>query len=119
MNPTQWATTLSIGVFLGMLACLEIGYRLGRRNSEDSAHEGIGAIEASVFALLGLLLGFSLAGGTSRLDTRRELIVEEANHIGPPIFAWICLPPPISQLSVTYFANAWRRGFASTVDSRI
>ena len=56
--------------------------RLRRRGAEDSAYEGIGAIEASVFALLCLLLGFSFAGGTSRLDSRRQLIVEEANAIG-------------------------------------
>ena len=34
-----------------------------------------------MFALLGLLLGFSFSGGTSRLDTRRKLIVQEANAI--------------------------------------
>jgi len=82
MNPAQWAVALSIGVFVGMVACLEVGYRLGRRGSEDLAHEGIGTIEAAVFALLGLLLGFSFAGATSRLDTRRQLIIEEANAIG-------------------------------------
>jgi hypothetical protein len=59
-------------------------HRLGRRKSENSdlAHEGTGAIEAAVFALLGLLLGFSLAGATSRLDSRRQLIIQEANAIG-------------------------------------
>lgn len=85
MNPTQWAIVVSIGLFVGLLACLEIGYRIGRRNSEKysgAAHEGIGVIEAAVFALLGLLLGFSFSGGTSRLDTKRQLIVQEANDIG-------------------------------------
>jgi hypothetical protein len=82
MHPTQWATALSIGVFFGIVACLEAGYRLGRRSSDDLAHEGIGAIEAAVFALLGLLLGFSFAGGMYRLDARRQLIIEEANAIG-------------------------------------
>src|SRR5947209_19156107 len=84
MNPAEWGVVVGIGVFLGMIVCLEAGYRLGRRNSEPAelAHEGIGAIEAAVFALLGLLLGFSLAGSTSRLDTRRELIIQEANAIG-------------------------------------
>lgn len=41
--------------------------------TSESAHEGIGTIEAAVFALLGLLLGFSFAGGTSRLDARRPV----------------------------------------------
>ena len=78
----QLAVALAVGAFVGILACLEVGYRLGRRRSEDVTLEGIGALEAAVFALLGLLLAFSFAGGTSRLDTRRQLIVEEANAIG-------------------------------------
>jgi hypothetical protein len=82
MNAAHWGVALSVGVFAGIVACLEVGYRLGRRHSEDRAHEGIGATEAAVFGLLGLLLAFSFAGGTSRLDTRRQLIVEEANAIG-------------------------------------
>ena len=85
MNPTQWSIVISIGLFVGILACLEIGYRIGRHSSEQysgAAHEGIGVIEAAVFALLGLLLGFSFAGGTSRLDTKRQLVVQEANAIG-------------------------------------
>jgi hypothetical protein len=58
---------------------------LGRRSSQKNAaqaHEGIGVIEAAVFALLGLLLGFSFSGGTSRLETKRQLVVQEANAIG-------------------------------------
>ena len=84
MNPAQVAAALSVGLFVGMVVCLEVGYRLGRRGSENPelTHEGIGAMEAAVFGLLGLLLGFSLAGGTSRLDTRRQLIIAEANAIG-------------------------------------
>lgn len=82
MNATQLAITLSLGAFAGIVACLEIGYRMGRRRSEEMAHEGVGSIEAAVFALLGLLLALSFSGGTSRLDARRQLIVEEANAIG-------------------------------------
>ena len=82
MNATQWALPLSLGVFAGIIGGFEVGYRLGRRSPESLAHEGIGAIEAALFGLLGLLLAFSFAGGTSRLDTRRQLIVEEANAIG-------------------------------------
>jgi len=81
MNATIWALPLSFGVFVAITVLLDVGYRLGRRHSESLAHEGIGAIEAAVFGLLGLLLAFSFAGGTSRLDLRRQLIVEEANAI--------------------------------------
>ena len=85
MSAAQWAIAISLGLFLGMVAGLEFGYRLGRssgKSDPETAHEGVGAIEAAIFALLGLLLGFSFAGGTSRLDARRGLIVQEANAIG-------------------------------------
>lgn len=85
MNPSQVAIALSLGLFGGLLACVEVGYRIGRREAEphpELAQEGIGVIEAAVFGLLGLLLAFSFAGGTSRLDARRQLIVQEANAIG-------------------------------------
>jgi hypothetical protein len=85
MNPTHVAIMVSIGLFVGILASLEAGFRIGRRNSEkysEAAHEGIGVIEAAVFALLGLLLGFSFSGGTSRLDAKRQLVIQEANAIG-------------------------------------
>jgi hypothetical protein len=84
MSAAQLAIVISSGLFVSMLACLEVGYRVGRSNLQEhpTAHEGIGAIEAAIFALLGLLLGFSFSGATTRLDARRQLIVEEANAIG-------------------------------------
>jgi hypothetical protein len=85
LNPTLFSMVLASGLFLGILVCLELGYRAGRRTAEkhpDWAHEGIGVIEAAVFALVGLLLGFSFSGATSRLDAKRQLIVQEANAIG-------------------------------------
>jgi uncharacterized protein YneF (UPF0154 family) len=73
---------LSLGALAGMLICLEIGYRLARKQLTETSQDGVGAMEAAVFALLGLLLAFSFSGGTSRLETRRQLIIEEANAIG-------------------------------------
>ena len=84
MNPSTFAVTVSLLLFGGMLVCLEIGFRVGQRHTAESskAHEGIGALEAAIFALLGLLLGFTFSGATSRLETRRDQIVQEANAIG-------------------------------------
>jgi len=84
-NPLLVAIVMSVGLFAGMLVFLEIGYFLSRRSSQkhpDLTHEGIGVVEAAVFTLLGLLLGFSFADGTSRLEARRQLIVQETNAIG-------------------------------------
>src|SRR4051812_14363141 len=67
-----------------MVAFLELGYRIGSYASEkiETAHEGTSTIQAAVFALLGLLLGFTFANGISHLDQRRQLIVQESNAIG-------------------------------------
>src|SRR3989442_15561432 len=94
MNPGGLAVVVSIGLFLRMLACLELGYRIGRYVSEKTelSHEGTGAIEAAVFTPLGVLLGFTFANGISRLDPRRELIVREANAIGTAYLRLDLLP---------------------------
>jgi hypothetical protein len=81
---TSAVLVTTAGLFLGMLVCLETGYRLGHQagRRHERFHEGLGGIEAAIFALLGLLLGFAFAGAMSRLDARRQLIVHEANAIG-------------------------------------
>ena len=85
MNSLSWATyALFTGLFAGILASLEIGFRIGRENSRKNPSlpfEGTGAMEAAIFSLLGLLLAFSFSGATARFDARRQLIVQEANTI--------------------------------------
>jgi hypothetical protein len=62
-----------------------IGRRLGvarfSRDPGGATTEG-GAAEASVFALLGLLIAFTFSGAASRFEDRRQLIGVEANAIG-------------------------------------
>ena len=95
MNPAQLAVAISIALFFGMVLCLEVGYRIGRYASRkiETAHEGTSTIQAAVFALLGLLLGFTFANGISHLDQRRV-----PDHSGnptpsaPPIFRLDLLP---------------------------
>jgi hypothetical protein len=77
------------GLLVGMILLLELGRRLGHRRQgrdEEGARAGLGAVEGAVFALLGLLIAFTFSGAASRFDTRRQLIVQEANAIGT---AWL------------------------------
>ena len=104
---------LVIGLFVAMVVCLEIGYRLARRRIRlhGDAHEGLGSIEAATFALLGLLLGFAFAGALDRFNTRRALIVQEANGIGTA-YLRLDLTPADDQ-------PALRRLFREYLDARI
>jgi hypothetical protein len=95
LKPAVFAVAISIGLFIAMLVCLEVGYRIGLRawqRTRKLAYEGVGNLEAAVFALLGLLLAFAYAGGITRLDAHRELIVREANAIGTAYLRLDLLP---------------------------
>jgi hypothetical protein len=55
---------------------------------------GTGAIEATLFALLGLLVAFSFSGAEGRLVARRDLIVRDAGAIGSAYLRLDVLPEP-------------------------
>ena len=80
---------LGVLLFFAILACLEIGRRLGVRRhaaDPDSVRAGVAAVEGAVFGLMGLLIAFTFSGALQRWDGRRALVVEEANDIGT---AWL------------------------------
>jgi hypothetical protein len=113
-HPIAQAIAISSLLFFGVLLCLEAGYRLGRKEAEgdpEGAKAGVGAVEGALFGLLGLLLAFSFGGATNRFNTRRALIVDEANAIGT---AWLRLDlaPPSEQ-------EALRRHFREYLDARL
>lgn len=98
-------------LWFGMLLLLEIGRRLGMRHKEQATGSGFGAIEGAVFGLLGLLIAFTFSGAAARFDTRRALIVEEANDIGTA-YLRLDLLPPAAQPPL-------RNLFRSYVDARL
>ena len=78
MNPILVAIAIAGGLFLGILLCIELGYRIGKANQGDpgEVRAGVGPIEGAIFALLGLLLAFSFSASADRFNTRRVQIVE-------------------------------------------
>jgi hypothetical protein len=85
MNQVTAGMLFAAGLFVGMLGLLELGRRVRRRQlASDGARlgAGLGAVEAAVFALMGLLVAFTFSGAASRFEGRRQLIVDEANAIG-------------------------------------
>ena len=75
---------VAIVFFAGALVLMNVGYRQGVRHVErhgDHALSGLGSMEAAVFALMGLLLGFAISGALERFDERRKLMLTEGNTI--------------------------------------
>jgi hypothetical protein len=79
----QWAFGVFVAVILLSLA--EVGHRIGLnlfRRKDDARRSQIGGIQGAVLGLLGLLLGFTFSMAVSRYETRRDLVLKEANAVG-------------------------------------
>src|SRR5215510_4859227 len=83
--------------FAGILLSIELGYRIGRRWARVPKDGRLvsGAIEGSIFGLMGLLIAFTFYGAGARFDIRRALIVREANAIGTSYLRLDLLPAEV------------------------
>ena len=91
--PTQWHVLVIAGVLL--LVSAELGFRWGRRlfiDRDEARKSQIGAVQGAVLGLLGLLLGFTFSMAVQRYETRRALVVGEANAIGTALLRTDFLP---------------------------
>lgn len=73
------------GILALLLIALEAGFVIGRRTlaaADPRAAGPIGAIQAAILGLLGLLLAFTYGAAGGRFLERQDLIVQEANAIG-------------------------------------
>lgn len=67
-------------IFFGSLFLLKLGRHIGQRfisRHGQGSLVGFNVVEGAVFALMGLLLAFSLSGALQRFDERRSLILQE------------------------------------------
>jgi hypothetical protein len=68
-----------------VLVSVEIGYHVGRyrrARTLDEKEAPVGAITAATLGLLGFMLAFTFGIAASRFDSRRQIVVQEANAIG-------------------------------------
>ena len=82
-----------------LLAAEELGFRVkgeAKSDSDSIKKEDIALILGAVLTLLALLLGFTYAMSMGRFETRRQLVIEEANAIGTTYLRAKTLPEPRS-----------------------
>jgi hypothetical protein len=78
------ALGLALSIFAGIFVFLELGRRLWLRQVEKHGPEtksGVGVVDAAVYGLLGLLIGFTFSGAASRFDHRRAIIGTEVSAV--------------------------------------
>ena len=73
----------------------EAGYRLGRYRLTRSEHETeapVGTMVAAMLGLLAFMLAFTFGLAAQRFDTRRQVLLDEANAIGTTYLRAAMLP---------------------------
>jgi hypothetical protein len=105
---------IALGLLLAMIAALEIGRRLGlkaRPNLDDAARAQASSLQGAIVGMLALLLAFTLSMAISRYETRRQLVLVEANAIGTTYLRAKLLPEPYA----TEAANLLRQYVANRI----
>jgi hypothetical protein len=72
-------------IVLVALLTVEVGYRLGiywQQRTKQGKESTVGSLVGATLALLAFLLVFLTGAAANRFDTRRQLVVTEANAIG-------------------------------------
>src|ERR1044072_2513306 len=76
---------LFIVILLVVLMSVEFGYRLGRyrrSRSEQEKEAPVGTMVGATLGLLAFILAFTFGLAAQRFDTRRQVLLDEANAIG-------------------------------------
>ncbi|MES2644608.1 MAG: hypothetical protein V4850_34290 [Myxococcota bacterium] len=79
------------------LLCGELAGRLAARlepKADERFRSQVGAVQGAVLGLVGLLLAFSFSMAVARFETRRDLVLEEADAIGTTFLRADFLPEP-------------------------
>ena len=90
-----WA--LYIVTVLIVLLSVEAGYLVGnlrRRSEADEKNAPIGSLVGATFGLLAFLLAFTFSAASTRYDTRKQMVLQEANAIGTAYLRADLLPEP-------------------------
>jgi len=82
----EWDSWVIVLVLMGaMMLAAEIGYQVGRRwpmRAGETSGRYFIAVQGSLLALLALLLGFTFNMSTQRYETRRRLVMDDADALG-------------------------------------
>jgi hypothetical protein len=76
---------LFLVILLVVLLSVECGYRLGkfrRSRSEQEKEAPVGTMVGATLGLLAFILAFTFGLAAARFDTRRQVLLDEANAIG-------------------------------------
>jgi hypothetical protein len=92
--------TLGIGLAALLLVAGEAGFRVGRRSAahaHSTAVENAMSWEGAVLGLAALLIGFTFAMAVTRFDSRKQVLIAEANSIETAYHRTQLLDPDVGE----------------------
>jgi hypothetical protein len=92
---------LFIAILVVVLLSVECGYRLGkfrRKRHEQEKEAPIGTMVGATLGLLAFILAFTFGLAAARFDTRRQVLLDEANAIGTTYLRAGMLPEQSEQI---------------------
>jgi hypothetical protein len=102
------AIYFAIPYFLILVLFNWFGFRYKKNQVKkypDLEPAGLGATEGALLGLMALLLSFSFGMSAAKFDTRRQLIIEEANDIGTAILRCDLYPDSVRTILRADFKN--------------
>ena len=101
-------------LFAGIIIFHIFGFQVisyQKKKNPEHTTSGIGPLEGALLGLLSLLLAFTFNKSASNYDTRKTLLVQEANEIGTALFRTDLYPDSIR--------NEFRNNFKKYITARI
>jgi hypothetical protein len=99
------APVIAIGIFILIFLFNWLGYRYRkiqiRKHPEDV--DSLGPMEGSLLGLMGLMLAFSFGMAASKFESRRVIIIDEANIIGTAIHMSYLYPDSTRNVLLGHF----------------
>src|SRR6478672_7584421 len=92
---------LFILILFVVLLSVELGYRLGkycRSRHEEEKEASLGTMVGATLGLLAFILAFTFGLAAARFDTRRQVLLNEANAIGTTYLRAGMLPDRAPQI---------------------
>jgi hypothetical protein len=89
--------TVFVATFSTIVVANECGYRLGQarsRRDERESESPVGGMVGAELGLLAFLLAFTFGIAATRFDSRRQVVLDEANTIGTAYLRAAMLPEP-------------------------
>ncbi len=104
INVPAWLMALVIFLLIILFSWLGFSFRKKQMNDPSFVEpSGAAIIENSLMGLTALLVAFTFSMAASKYENRRQIIVEEANHIGTAILRCDLYPDSVRSLLRTDF----------------